>query len=173
MRRVPTPCSYKAEAHNFDSFKGNIDGFMNVSQMTTPPGLKILHPTDPVDIEIRVAKALAWSMDRTIARFDHKGREYELTTWCRTLSRLAKMDDAGWKLCSWKTVYNRDQVVPVDPHGAVAGLEEVDKFRRSYRYFAWFISLKGVKMPENLPGDDDSNSVVEVFKESQTWLDSE
>lgn len=146
---------------------------MNVSQMTTPPGLKILHPTDPVDIEIRASKAVAWSMDRTIARFDHKRNEYELTTWCRTVSRLAMTDDAGWKICSWETVYNRDQAVPVDPHVAVEGVENVDKFRKSYRHFAWFISLKGVKMPEDLPGDDEPNSVAEVFKRSQAWLESE
>ena len=156
-----------------DRFKGNIDGFMNVTQMTTPPGLKVLHPTDLADIEIRASKALAVSTDRTIARFNHKGSEYELTTWCRTVSRITKVDDAGWKICSWETVYNRDQVVPVDPHVTVVELENVDKFRRSYRHFAWFVSLKGVKMPDNLPGDDEPNSVVEVFKKSQAWLNSE
>ena len=160
------------DINNLNSFKGNIDGFMNVSQMTTPPGLKILHPTDPVDIEIRSSKALAWSMDRTIASFDHKGTEYELTTWCRTVSHVVKTDGAGWKICSWKTVYNRDQVVPIKPQSPAVSLEEnLDKFRRSYRHFAWFISLKGVRMSDTLPGDDDPKSVDEVVKDSQSWLD--
>lgn len=114
-------------------------------------------------------------MERTIARFDHKKTEYELSTWCRAVSCLTKTDSAGWKICSWKTVYNRDQVVPVDHHppGAEAGLENEGTVRRSYRHFAWFISLKGVRMPETLPGDDEPDSVVKIIKESQAWLGSE
>ena len=143
---------------------------MNISQMTTPPGMKILHPVDPVDIEIRDTKAVAWSMDRTIARFDHNQNELELTTWCRTVSRLVKLGDAGWKICSWETVYNRDQIVAVDPGVTMTVFEGVEKFRKSYRHFAWFISLKGVKMSEDLPGDDKPDSVAQVMKESQGWL---
>ncbi|KAL8738588.1 MAG: hypothetical protein Q9181_000639 [Wetmoreana brouardii] len=166
----PEPSKTKIEVA---AFKGNIDGFMNVSQMTTPPGLKILHPIDPVDIEIQGSKAVAWSMDRTIARFDHKHNELELTTWCRTVSRLMKLGNAGWKICSWETVYNRDQIVAVDPSVTLTALEGVDKLRKSYRHFAWFVSLKGVKIPEDLPGDDKPDSVAQVFKKSQAWLNSE
>ena len=146
---------------------------MNVSQMTTPPGLKIIHPTDPVDIEIKGSKALAWSLDRTIARFDYKGNDFELKTWCRTMSRLANVGDAGWKICSWETGYNRDQIAPVDPRVAVPELEGLEKFRKSYRHFAWFISLRGVKMPENLPGDDEPKGVDQVVKRGLKWLDSD
>ncbi|KAI0124103.1 hypothetical protein BJ170DRAFT_697069 [Xylariales sp. AK1849] len=155
------------------AFQGNIDGFMNLSQMSSPPGLRILHLVDAVDVEIRGSKAVAVGIDTTLNRFEHQGSEFELTSISRTVSRVEKIDGKGWKICSWETIYNRDSLAPVDPSTAMPAIGEVGKGRKSYRHLAWFISQKGVKMPANLAGDDDPSTVGRVLKEAQEWLKNE
>ncbi|KAH8204893.1 hypothetical protein TruAng_000932 [Truncatella angustata] len=156
------------------AFQGNIDGFMNLSQMSSPPGLKILHLVDAVDIEVQGSKAVAVGLDTTLNRFEHQGSELDLTNISRTISRLEKVEGKGWKICSWETIYNRDTLVPVDPNTTtLPEIGESVKGRKSYRHLAWFISQKGVKMPDTLAGDDDPSTVGKVLKETQEWLKSE
>jgi len=165
----PSPSKTRIEV---GAFKGNIDGFLNLSMMTSPSDLAILHPINTVHVEIRGKRAVAVSIDTTLNRFEHKGRWYDLTSWTRSVSRLSN-EEAGWRLCYWETIYNRDMLVPVDGSDALPDWGDLSSLRRPYCYLAWFISQKGVKMSQGLPGDDDPQSVSEVFKRSQAWLEEE
>lgn len=141
--------------------------------MTTPPALKMLHIVDAVDIEIRGSRAVAVGIDMTMNRFEHQRSEFDLTSVTRTISRLENVESEGWKLCHWETIYNRDSLAPVDPMGAMPDIGEAAKGRKSYRYLAWFISLRGVRMPADLVGDDDPSTVARATTEAQGWLKAE
>ncbi|KAI1826634.1 hypothetical protein F4861DRAFT_545640 [Xylaria intraflava] len=156
------------------AFKGNIDGFMNLVQLTTMPGLKMIHLIDPVDIDIRGSKGVVVAFETTVNRFEHQKQEFELESLSRIVFRVRKIDGKGWKLCHWDTIYNRDSVKAVDGKTAVPDIGEAGTAaRKSYRHLAWLISLKGVKMPMDLSGDDEPNTVADVFKDAAKWLENE
>ncbi|KAI0124111.1 hypothetical protein BJ170DRAFT_686480 [Xylariales sp. AK1849] len=152
-------------------FKGNADGFVDMSQRSTPPGLKVIHAIDPVDIAIKGDKSLVHSNATISARTPIAGADYEITSWLRAISGLEKVD-GEWKLVSLEVIYNRDSLVPASPQEKPITLGELDKFRSSYRHVAWFMSTKGLTVPNDLPGEDDPQSVMQVLKRNQQWFEA-
>ncbi|KAH6659154.1 hypothetical protein BKA67DRAFT_666021 [Truncatella angustata] len=152
-------------------FKGNADGFVDMSQRSTPPGLKVIHTIDPVEIAIKRDKSLVHSNAIISARALVDGVDYEITSWLRAISGLEQIE-GEWKIVSLEVIYNRDSLVPSSPQEKPISLGELDKFRSSYRHVAWFMSSKGLNVPNDLPGEDDPQSVMQVMKRNQQWFNT-
>ena len=107
--------------------------------------------------------------------YEHDGIAYDLSAWVRGVSRLERVPGAEgleWKLLTLEPIYIRDNIVPVAPLTRPCTLDfsSVEHARPSYRYLTWLISLRGGKIRNDLPGEDDEESVRDIMERNQKWL---
>jgi hypothetical protein len=139
----------------------------------TPKG--VLHFTTPVSISIRGSKAVAESLAIIASRYEHDGIEYDLSAWVRGVSRLEQVpgpEGLEWKLLTLEPIYIRDNIVPTAPLTKPCTLDfsSVEHARPSYKYLTWLIGLRGGKVRNDLPGEDDEKSVKDIMERNQEWL---
>ena len=130
-----------------------------------------MHLINPSDIEVRGTKALAESAGLIMSRFEHQGYEYDFTIWCRFVNQMEKVEGT-WKLLTLEMIYMRDVIVPVpgSPELDFSGVK--DWPRRSYRFTAWHLMGRGLKVREDLPGLDDDRSVTELMDRNYAWINA-
>ena len=141
------------------------------------PKINTIHSISPVEIEIRNSKALSISFCNMTSRFSYQGNEYDKISSVRLISRLERLNEAhesgGWKILSLECIYIRDSIVPIQPLSPdnVPSFEEAGKFNKCYRYSAWLLSTIGIESRNDLPNEEDPESVKEVLQRNQAWLD--
>ena len=138
-------------------------------------GVVATHNITPSSIQIGTAHALAESVGCIVVRFLHNGHNYDLTSWCRFISRMECVDRLlDWKMLSLDVIYVRDSIVPATPSNALdadfhSGLEHWT--RNSYKHLAWHVAQQGVQVRDDLPGIDDEDTVRRVMISNQEWFD--
>ncbi|KAL6250089.1 hypothetical protein RBB50_002390 [Rhinocladiella similis] len=155
-------------------YTGDIDGFVAASEKLADPGISMLHVITPADIEFRRGKyALAESIAQFSCRFAHDGHEYDLVAYSKLLTRMEKVD-GHWYMLSTQPIYIRDAIYPVgnSPVPDFSDIEAVGWKRKSYQFIYWHVSRRGLTMADDLPGDDDPESVKRVYQDARSWLDS-
>ena len=162
---------------NVPRHNGNIDGFIAASSKVVSKSINTVHSINPTEIDIRGAKALSESFCTITSRFEHHGFEYDKVSTVRLISRLERLDASqglAWKLLTLDCVYIRDSIIPAapQPSDTIASFAEAEKFPKAYRYSAWLLSTIGIKSRDNLPREDDPESVAKVFAENQAWINA-
>ena len=156
-------------------YKGDIDGFISGAQKLTARNM--LHVITPVHVDILGSKALAESVINISVRYEEDGVEYDLASVVRAISRLEQLDDvsseSSWKMLSTSVIYVRDSMVPTVPLSGPCKLnfDDVKDARKSYRYLTWHVRKHGGTVKDDLPGEDDEQSVKEVMDRNKKWLE--
>ena len=152
-------------------YKGEIDDFVSMSEKQASKEVSIMHLIQPSDIDVRGSKALAESAGVIMSRFTHDGHEYDFTIWNRFISQVEKFE-GKWKLLSLEVIYIRDLIVPV-PGSPELDFSDVKGWpRKSYRFTAWHLMQRGLKVRDDLPGEDDDRTVNEIMDRNHAWIDA-
>lgn len=150
-------------------YKGEIDDFVARSAGLVSGKVSISHLITTTIFEIRGSKALTESGCVITSRFDHDGHEYDMTSWVRLVSRLCKVE-GQWKMLTLEVIYVRDLIVPV-PGSPELDWDGIKSWsRKSYRFAAWHLRQRGLVVREDLPGEDDKDSVKELMDAGLAWL---
>ena len=169
------PKNYSAPAHHpetvYSRYTGDIDGFISHSQRLADPNVIIVHIISPADIEIRGDFAFAESVGHITSRFLVDGHNYDMISYCKFLSRLENID-RKWKMLSLEVIYIKDAVTPVGDSPALDFSSLQGWTRPSYQFIAWHVRTRGLPVREDLPGEDDQESVRRVYKENHAWIQS-
>jgi len=97
---------------------GDIEGFLACSKKIKSDAGQIIHIVTPVEINIKGSKALAVSIANIAARFKYGGRDVDLISWARLISKLERVDagrKSSWKLMTLEVIYMRDSIIPAAP----------------------------------------------------------
>lgn len=117
-------------------------------------------------------KAVAITMATIQIRQEIQGHLLELNSDVKLLYKTQKINGL-WSIISMEGIYEKDSLLPVSPaDGIVIPKEEIDKYRSSYANLSYALSKKGYPIDSNLPGIDKPESVVELYQESENWLNS-
>lgn len=129
------------------------------------------HLITPTRIEVAGERALIDSYGEIHNRDVLDGVELDMLMYCRFFSR-ARRTSAGWQLVSFDGIYAKDLIWPVDP-GASLPFEwsELERFRPSYRVWAYTLSLKGYDVGDEELGEDRPDLIEPFFAEAQRWLE--
>lgn len=129
------------------------------------------HSVCPVEVHLRGDKAVSESTGAIYARFKFDGVEYDITSFGRFVSRLAR-DGAEWKLCSLEVIYDRDALQPVIPGNAAKAVQLDSKARDSYKCLSWVLAQNGLTIDQELPGTDRPGSGEALMKHCFDWLNN-
>ena len=122
----------------------------------------------PADIDVRGFKAFADGWCIIQARVDVGEYEYELKTCIRLLYRCEKVQ-GEWKIVTLEPIYLHDLLTPLASAPNLL-LDDLKRFRKSYRFTAWVMEQRGIPISNKLPGEDDAKSVEEIYERHQAWL---
>jgi hypothetical protein len=137
------------------------------------------HILTPVFIDVRNnQKALAESICDISVRYEQDGIEYDGKSLVRGFSRLERVptteDPLGpWKMLTMEVIYIRDSILPVAPKEFKFKGARTEGVRSSYKYLTWHVESHGGKVKDDLPGEDDKDSVKKVVDLNQEWIDRE
>lgn len=161
--------------HLCQRYDGDIDGFVAASETMYSPTVALIHQLIPGQIQVRGSKALAdsWCIIQTRHANHAEDPEFDLITWLRIFSRCEKVKDSGeWKMLTLEPIYMRDLITPVPPGPMPDFGDNLSRFRKSYRFTGWCVSKRGLKVRDDMPGDDVLESVTEVCERNQAWFDA-
>jgi hypothetical protein len=155
-------------------FDGTIEEFADASRrkMAGSDASVAKHWIFPTKLLINGSRALVESPSLIFDRLTFDGVEFDSFQYCRFVSRVLKTP-AGWRLGSFEAIYQRDQMQPVDLRQAQPlDWEALNKFRKSYRFFAYIQQRRGYKVDPELLGDDRPDLVEAFQSQEQRWLET-
>ncbi len=151
-------------------YDGEIDGFVAASEKLHSKSVSIVHQIIPTEIDVRGTKALAESWCIIDTRIDRDGPEYDMKTYLRFFNQCEKVE-GKWKLLTLEPIYVRDIITPVPP-APVLDFGDLSGFRKSYRFTAWMVGQRGLTIHDDLPGEDDPESMREVTDRNRAWIEA-
>jgi len=98
--------------------------------------------------------------------------ELTLSAHVRFIYRAEKRDEV-WRILSFECIYIRDELKP-----AIAGQafqidpSEVADFRSSYRNLAWCLVKTNYEVDQELPGEDQPETVQKLMQAVESWAES-
>jgi hypothetical protein len=152
---------------------GDIESFLVGSKNITSDTVQIIHIVTPVEINIKGPKALAVSIANITARSKYGGRDVDLISWARLISKLERVDagqKSSWKLMTLEVIHMRDSIIPAAPSSI--DLSGWQFARKSYALLAWHVSLQDMYVRDDLPGMDAERSVKEVMDRNYSWINA-
>ena len=137
-----------------------------------------MHTIQPVEIDLNGAKGFSQSVGTIATRFERDGKQYEMVSKCRMLSRLMLVQDASgtehhWYMLSMEVIYLQDNIFPVLPEPLSSDPDfarTMSKKRKSYQLLSAVLEGKGLTINDKLPGSDDKESVERVLGKNRKWL---
>jgi hypothetical protein len=151
-------------------FRGSGSVFATESKKIAAGGLLTFHETGPSFIQIARDRAIADTpMSAHVIR-EIGGADADITFWTRMRSR-AERHNGRWLLAGLRIIYIHDLIVPRTP-SAIPSLDAdlLAKFRPSYRYLSYALSLSGRSIANDLPGLDKPETVQKLIAAEEAWL---
>ena len=88
----------------------------------------------------------------------------------RLFSQCEKVD-GRWKMLTLEIIYMRDLITSVYP-AKEPDFGDLSKYRKSYRFTAWMVGLRGLKISNDLAGEDDPRTVEEMLTRNHAWIEA-
>jgi len=150
-------------------FEGTVEDFAEASRKKMASGSQAKHWIMPTRLEINGDRALVESPACIYDRLTFDGIEFDTFQYCRFFSRVKKTAD-GWKLASFDSIYQRDQMQTVDPRDPLpVDWNVIKTLRPCYKFLAYTQLRRGYKVPELL-GDDRPEMVQAFYAGERKWL---
>lgn len=163
-------CFHPDSLVNLSWFRGTGADFTTRSRAMSEAGNHPLHRLSPPVIQLNGDRAFAEVPAAIEVRFPFREAEVDLVSYSRLIYRIERRE-AGWKVLSLDSIYERDTLAPV-----VAGTsidirpEDLAGFRKSYRFLAFHISLRGATPRDDLFGDDQPGPAAALYDATFAWL---
>jgi SnoaL-like domain len=154
-------------------FDGSGAEFAEASrEMAEQRGRQSRHLITPTYVRVSGDRALVDSYGEIHNRAAVEGVECDMLMYCRFFSRLRRTPD-GWRLQSFDGIYAKDQIAPVDPSASLPfEWGELQRFRPSYRVWAYTLSLKGYEIGDDELGEDRPEQLAAFLEDAESWLQS-
>lgn len=154
-------------------FDGSIEEFVDASRASMHPGrVRGFHSIAPERAELSESgdRALVESRGQVLLRPTVEGVECDLTSWCRFVAGLERRD-GEWRMAWFDNIYVKDRIDPTGPGARVeVDAELLASARVSYRWLTYTNERRGIRVPDDLPGDDRDDLVEALWSDARRWL---
>jgi hypothetical protein len=151
-------------------FSGSGPEFVTGSIDMAKRGVFAKHRLAPVLVNLAGDRAVASLSAIIDIPSEIDGVDVVLSAHGRFIYRAEKRDDV-WRIISFDCIYVRDEITPaILGQTVIINPEEVEGFRPSYRNLAWCLMKTGYEIDQNLPGDDQPETVENFMGEINAWL---
>jgi hypothetical protein len=153
-------------------FKGSGAEFVELSRRQSGNGVLNFHVMSPSVVTVRGDRAIAETRCSTRNFWEVDGVEGSIEAFIKILWRALRVDQ-GWLLAGLRVIYVRDILYARNPaQPPIFDLERLAQFRQSYRYQAYHLDRLGLEPRNDLPGEDQPDSVVALRKSEREWLNA-
>lgn len=155
-------------------YQGPSRGFIDESIHLSKKGTSAKHRLGPVAVHVSKdrARALATVSAVIESRFMLNGIEVDLASETRLIYKAVKSaSDHDWRLAGLNCIYECDHMTPAIP-GEIIDVDNLvlRSYRTSYRCLSHFLSLRGILVRDDLPGDDRPEQVNKMYDDAFRWL---
>jgi SnoaL-like domain len=162
-------CFFNDSVVRLSWFRGSGPDFVTGSIDMARRKIFARHRLSPVRVVLSGDRAIA----RVVAIIDLpvqiRGVEMTLSTYSRFVYRVERRDGT-WGVVAFDAIYMRDELTASIPGRAIAiDLDEVRRFRPSYRMLSYYLASQGYDVDSNLPGEDRPELVTALTKEINDW----
>lgn len=99
-----------------------------------------------------------------------EGVEVDFFVFCRFYSRAVR-EDGVWKLLSFHVFFERDVMKPVNPSEVLPiDWDVLSTMRPSYKFLSYMQHTRGIKVNQELLGDDRPEELSAFHQEEERWL---
>lgn len=165
-----------ADCHTEDSrvrttwFEGTGREFAAASREMAEKGRLSTHLITPTHIRVNGDRALVESLMEIHNRSELEGVAVDTIMYGRFFSRVRRTT-AGWRLASFDGIYHKDVITPVDPAQTVPiDWSALQRFRPSYRIWAYMMSRRGYRVTNEELGDDRPDLLRAFYQAAEHWL---
>ncbi|HEX3801721.1 MAG TPA: nuclear transport factor 2 family protein [Solirubrobacteraceae bacterium] len=154
-------------------FDGNARAFVELSREMADRGRHSKHPINPIYVRINRDRALVESRAEIQNRSEIDGVWVDMTQYVRFISRVRRTPE-GWRLASFEGIYEKGTLAPVNPLDRLPfDWSEVERSvpRPAYQLWAWAMTRRGYKVPDNLLGDDRPEELRAFYAREAQWLE--
>jgi hypothetical protein len=150
-------------------FRGNGADFVTGSIDMARRGVLAKHRLGPIAVNLAGDRAVA-SMSAIIdIPTKLQGVDFTLSSHTRFLYRVERRE-GRWGIHSFDAIYVRDELTPAIPgHSITINLEDLKRFRPTYRLLSYCMTLQGYEVDMDLAGEDRPESVQALNQELYGW----
>ncbi|GGA78096.1 hypothetical protein GCM10011385_35290 [Nitratireductor aestuarii] len=99
-----------------------------------------------------------------------EGVEVDFFVFCRFYSRAVR-EDGVWKLLSFHVFFERDVMKPINPSEVLPiDWDVLSTMRPSYKFLSYMQHTRGIKVNQELLGDDRPEELSAFHQEEERWL---
>jgi len=130
------------------------------------------HWVFPAFAQISGDRATVESPATIFNRARMEGVEVDFFVFCRFYSRAVR-ENGVWKLMSFHVFFERDVMKPVNPSEILPiDWEVLSSMRPSYKFLSYMQHTRGIKVNQELLGDDRPEELSAFHQEEERWLRS-
>jgi hypothetical protein len=128
------------------------------------------HWVFPALAEVNGDRATVESPALITSRTRLHGVEADFKVFCRFFSRAVREGD-DWKLFTFRVLFERDTLRPVDPDEALpVDREALSRLRPSYKHIAYVQQSRGIAVNPDHLGDDRLDELETFYAGERCWL---
>ena len=162
---------------NSNRITGTIDDFVDGSiKLAQGDGAASAHSTQPCEITVNRDKAFAVSIVRINIRLVIDNVEFDIISWGRQTSRLARVEFPSgpqWRMLTLGCIYERDTIAPTRPVDTSKWkIDLPEDARPSYKHLQWALTKIGYSIGNDLLGTDEVERTEKFMVENAEWLKS-
>lgn len=163
---------FHADAHVVTSWYDGVgaDAYVEATRSRMARGGGGTHWVFPTLAEIEGDRATVESPALIASRTRLHGVEVDFQVYCRFFSRAVRQD-GNWRLLTFRVLFERDILSPVDPDEALPVDRAVlAKLRPSYKHIAYIQQSRGVDVDPDHMGDDRLEELDRFYAGERAWL---
>ena len=166
---VMRACFHPDSVVRLSWFNGSGAEFVDASVDMAKRGTKAKHRLSPVQVQLSANRALATLAAIIDIPTKIKGTELIMSAYSRLLYRVERRDEI-WRIAGFDAVYVRDELTVAIPGQAFAvDPAALTGFRSSYRLLTYVLREQGFDIGDDLPGDDQPETVAALMQELYEW----
>ncbi len=151
-------------------FEGTGREFAAASREMAEKGRLSTHLITPTHIRVNGDRALVESLMEIHNRSTIDEVEVDTIMYGRFFSRVRRTAE-GWRLASFDGIYRKDVIMPVNPAQKLPiDWAELNRFRPSYRIWAYMMSRRGYRVTHDELGDDRPDLLQAFYRAAEHWL---
>jgi hypothetical protein len=163
-------CFHEDAEVNISWFQGSGHDFVEASKGMAARGMLAKHRLGPVLVTLNGDRALATLTAIIDIPTEIEGKSFTLSAHCLLIYRVSKRAEV-WRLSSFEVIYRRDEFIPaILGESVTLPVEELTRYRASYRNMCYSLSLRGYQPSDELAGEDRPESVRAILQGAYAWL---
>lgn len=167
---IAAGCFHPESTVELSWFRGSGAEFVASTAENVRPDSRPIHRIGPPAVQLSGERAVAENSGTIALRRVFGGVEADLVSYVRGLYRCERRGGA-WLIKSLTAIYEWDTLTPVLPGAELrVPREELERFRPSYRFLAYVMSLRGVILGDDLHGEDRPERLAQLYESAYAWM---